>query len=149
MSDLLTFAETELKAAGLVGPEAAYDGDVAKAVLELIKVFSDQGHSGGSAEMVTGCFSRLSRFQPLGPLTGAPEEWMEVHPGVEQNRRCPHIFRQGGEVMNIDGIIWREPSGSCYTNRHSRVAVTFPYTPVSIYKPSSEDPDHEEGEQQP
>lgn len=55
-----------------------YDGLIGDWVLELIQVFSKQGHSGGSAHIVTGLFNQLAQFKPLGPITNNPDEWGEV-----------------------------------------------------------------------
>jgi hypothetical protein len=51
-----------------------------------------------------------------------------------QNNRCCHVFKDNaGNAYDIDGKIFREPDGACYTSRDSRVPVTFPYTPVREY----------------
>ena len=79
-------------------------------------------------------FSDLGRFQPLTPLQGTPDEWNECASGVWQNNRCSHVFKDAdGRAYDIDGRIFREPNGCCYTNRESRVYVQFPYTPTREY----------------
>lgn len=130
---LTDFARSELAAAGYFDHDAMYAGMLGNAVLELIEKFAEQGHSGMSASITVQVFEKLARFQPLGPLTGADDEWTEVGPGVFQNRRCPHVFKENGEAYDMDGRIFREPSGLCFTSRHSRVPVTFPYTPKREY----------------
>ena len=131
--NLLAHAEREL-------PNAA--GDEMQALMnrglkELVLVFSTQWHSGFSAGYATSALEKLLRYQPLGPLTGEPEEWHEVGPGVFQNRRCSHVFKDAtkfdGQASDLDGQVFREPSGLCYTNSESRVPVTFPYTPTTVY----------------
>ena len=37
------------------------------------------------------------------------------------------------EVYDMDGRVFREPNGTCYTSRNSRVDITFPYTPTTEY----------------
>lgn len=133
MSNLTTFAEREVRAAGLLDKDSDYEGELGKDVLELVRVFADQGHSGMSASFVTQLFGKLARYQPLSPLTGEDDEWNEVGEGVFQNKRCSTVFRENGEAYNIDGRVFREPSGVCYTNRDSRVHVSFPYTPTTEY----------------
>ena len=104
-------------------------------VLELLDVFAKQGHSGSSAPYMVSLFKSLASFEPLGPLTGADDEWMEYAPGRFQNKRCSHVFRDpDGRVYDSEGIIWRKPNGSCYQNIESRVDVTFPYTPKREYR---------------
>lgn len=103
-------------------------------VLELIDVFAKQGHSGMSASYAISLFEKLARHEPLAPITGADSEWVEVGEGVHQNRRCSHVFKEAdGRAYDIDGKIFRDPDGSCYTNKDSRVYVTFPYTPKREY----------------
>jgi len=84
-------------------------------VIELIRVFSKQGHSGMSASYCISMFEKLARFEPLGPLTGADDEWNEVGEGMLQNNRCSHVFKGAdGRAYDIDGRIFREPDGGCY-----------------------------------
>ena len=103
-------------------------------IFQLLDVFESQGHSGSSAPYCIGMFKKLAAFEPLGPLTGAPEEWIEVGHGLWQNNRCGHVFKDAdGRAYDIQGRIFREPDGCCYQNSESRVYVTFPYTPTSEY----------------
>jgi len=103
-------------------------------VIELIRVFSKQGHSGMSASYCISMFEKLARFEPLGPLTGADDEWNEVGEGMLQNNRCSHVFKGAdGRAYDIDGRIFREPDGCCFTNYDSRVYIAFPYTPAREY----------------
>ncbi len=133
MSTLVEHAKAEL---------ANYDGCmygdlIPKAVIELMEVFAEQGHSGGSAPICISIFTQLAKFEPLGPLTGEDSEWTEVADGVFQNKRCSHVFRQpdrfNGQAYDIEGKVFREPSGSCYTSGDSMVPITFPYTPTREY----------------
>jgi hypothetical protein len=106
-------------------------------LIQLLAVFSAQGHSGFSASYCINAFSTLAKFEPLGPLTGEPDEWVDHGNGSYQNRRCSHVFKQpdrfNGQPYDIYGRIFREPSGSCYTNGDSHVPITFPYTPKREY----------------
>lgn len=102
-------------------------------ILEMVERFADAGHSGFSASYAVAVLEKLLRFEPLTPLTGEDEEWTEVADGVFQNKRCSHVFKENGEAYDIDGKIFREPSGACFTSSESRVPVTFPYTPKREY----------------
>jgi hypothetical protein len=76
----------------------------------------------------------LASFEPLVPLTGKDFEWNEVSEGMWQNNRCSHVFKgPDGKAYDINGKIFREPNGSCYTNIDSRVFIDFPYTPKREY----------------
>jgi hypothetical protein len=137
VSNLIDFAERELDALGIGDPDADYDGMLKPAVLEIIRVFSEQGHSGMSAAIVTALVEKLMRYEPLSPLTGADDEWTQVDYGpdiVAQNKRCAHVFKRAdGTAYDIEGRVFREPSGACYTGPGSRVDITFPYTPNCEY----------------
>ena len=135
MSNYREHALRELKAVGynVDDKDDGPDKWIVKDILELLEVFAEQGHSGSSAPYCANAFKKLALFEPLGPLTGADDEWVEVAPGVFQNNRCSHVFKEGGLAYDIDGRIFRDPDGSCYTSIDSRVNVTFPYTPKSEY----------------
>lgn len=134
MSNLIEFAKSELEYAKLFDKDSDYDGMLAEAVMELIKLFSEQGHSGCSASMTIALFTKLAKFEAISPITGEDSEWIEVGTGVWQNKRCSTVFKDTeNEPYDIDGIIFREPNGMCYTSIDSRVKVTFPYTPVRKY----------------
>lgn len=132
-------ARRELKAAGY-DPDDQEEGPnkwIQANVLELLKVFSKQGHSGSSAPYCIDMFKKLAAFEPLVPLAGTDDEWGEPYDseGTRQNKRCSHVFRSGdGTAYDSEGIIWRDPDGSCYQNFESRVPVTFPYTPKREYR---------------
>lgn len=132
-SNLEIFAEDELRRAGLFDPDSDYGGMLGEAVMRLIRCFADEGHSGFSASMATNLFDRLSRFEPITPLTGDDDEWNEVFNGEYQNRRCPHVFKDSSGTYDSEGRIFRDPSGMCFQNRDSRVQITFPYMPKREY----------------
>lgn len=135
-------AKRELRASlQTTGP----DRWIADNLLQLLAVFSAQGHSGFSSPWCLSMFAKLAAFEPLGPLTGEPVEWLEVSDGVWQNMRCSHVFKQAdrfdGQAYDIQGKVFREPTGGTYTNSDSFVPITFPYTPTTEYVdvPASED----------
>lgn len=109
---------------------------------ELVHVFASQGHSGVSAQVTADLLGKLLRYEPIRPLTGEPDEWMEVGPGVHQNRRSGRVFKNetmfGGQAYDLDGIVWEDPDGGRFTNQDSSVPVTFPYTPKTVYLPAKE-----------
>lgn len=131
MFSLSEFAKAELERAGWFSEDSDYAGFVGVAVIELIQIFSRQGHSGLSANIVTGIFTKPAKFEPITPLTGEDEEWFEYNDGQFQNKRCSHVFKRGkdGHAYDSEGKVFREPSGACFTSIDSRVFVTFPYTP--------------------
>lgn len=101
----------------------------------MLRLFATEGHSGSSAPFAVAVFKAVASFEPWGPLTGADDEWYEPYEGAEvlQNRRCPHVFSDKDGAYDSQGRVFRTPDGSCYTNRDSRVRITFPYTPKVEY----------------
>lgn len=134
MSNLEDFARSEMERAGLFSKDSDYGGMLGDAVMKMIKVFADEGHSGYSANMAVTIFEKVARFEPLTPLTGADDEWNEVAEGEWQNRRCSHVFKDAdGRAYDSRGRIFRDPDGGCYVGQGSRVYIEFPYTPTSEY----------------
>ena len=150
MSNYRLHAFDEFKAAGWIDENGNYCDEMQQAVCEgvmkLLDVFSDEGHSGFSAPYAIRIFEKLAKFEPLVPLTGEDWEWHEASPGVFQNKRCSHVFKQkdrfDGQAYDIDAkVFWnwyrdREfgaISKSHYTGRDSHVPITFPYTPKREY----------------
>ena len=141
MSNLHKHALAEFRAAGWTDADGKFEDDmqeaICKHVLELLKVFADEGHSGSTAPYTVNMFKKLAMFEPLVPLTGEDWEWSDCGNGVFQNKRCSRVFKQAdrfnGQAYDIEGRVFREPTGACYTGAESRVPVTFPYTPKTEY----------------
>jgi hypothetical protein len=130
----MEYARRELERAGLFNEDSDYGGMLGEAVMKLIKAFAEEGHSGFSAQMASDLFNKLSRCEPLSPLTGDDDEWNEVDDDTWQNNRCSHVFKTTTDgAYDIDGRVFREPDGCCFTNRESRTPVTFPYMPTTEY----------------
>ena len=75
---MLEEARLELQLAGWFDEDSDYGGEVGHAVMELMELFSKQGHSGYSAPLVAGLFKKLVDNQPLTGITGKDEEWRDV-----------------------------------------------------------------------
>jgi hypothetical protein len=103
---LVDYAESELKRAGLFDKDSDYNGMLGEAALEIIKVFSMQGHSGFSASIVTQLVEKLLRYEPLTPLTYEPDEWTDVSEmsgsPMWQNNRKPTTFSRDGGKTHYD-----------------------------------------------
>ena len=132
-SNLERHSRRELELAGWFDKKGAYGGMMGHAVMDLVKTFAGEGHSGMSASLAVNLFKQVASFEPLTPLTGEDEEWDDLGDGMYQNNRCSHVFRKGGEVYDINGRVFCEPNGACFTSLDSRVPVTFPYTPSTEY----------------
>lgn len=106
-------------------------------LIRMGQLFAAEGHSGFSASYALTAMEKLLNFEPLGPLTGEPDEWRLLDYGDEmkaQNKRCGHVFmRADGTAYDSEGRIFREPDGCCFTSKGSAVDITFPYTPTREY----------------
>ncbi|MFZ3286566.1 MAG: hypothetical protein WA191_06920 [Telluria sp.] len=137
--NLVGHAKRELDAAGYS------DGDgmnkmMADNLIELLRTFSTQGHSGFSASFCRQMFGTLADYKPLGPLTGADAEWVEVSEGMWQNNRASNVFKgSDGVDYDINAVVFEESSGSRFTGRYSRRPITFPYTPRSVIAKVADD----------
>lgn len=129
-SNLVKHVRSELK---LIDDDSVYQRAINKHLISMAKQFSKEGHSGFSASYTIAMLEKLLRFQPITPLTGNDDEWFEYATGMFQNKRCSHVFKENGRAYDINGIIFRDKDGACYTNMKSQVDVTFPYTPSSVY----------------
>jgi hypothetical protein len=145
--------QREFRAIGYTDDEDGPNKWIQENVIQLMKVFSTQGHSGSSAPVAVAYFKRLANHKPLGPLTGEDWEWMKVEEGFYQNNRCGTVFKQVSDdgteyAYDIDGKVFWEyytdedgvQQKSYYTCSESRVPVEFPYTvpdePVYEYRES-------------
>lgn len=137
MNNYQRHAQQEFKAAGWDLEKDSMQKMMCDHVMKLLEVFAGEGHSGSSAPYAVSLFKKLALFEPICPLTGEDWEWHDTGNGVLQNRRCSHVFKQpdrfNGQAYDIDGIIFRDPNGSCWNTGDSHVAITFPYTPKRKY----------------
>lgn len=128
-SNLLSHARREFEVLGWNNDSDDMQKEMCNGILRLLETFSKEGHSGFSASYALSLFEKLSRYEPLSPLTGDDSEWNDISDNTFQNNRCSKIFKNtDGKVYNIDGKYFTHPDGISYTNYNSRVSVTFPYT---------------------
>ena len=131
--NLIKHAKREFEVLGWPG-DCEMQKMICDNLLELIKVFSDQGHSGSSGSYLISRLTPLLNFEPMSPLTGEDSEWNEIGEGIYQNNRCGRVFKdEDGRAYDIDGKVFIEPSGACFTSIDSRVYVEFPYVPKTEY----------------
>lgn len=143
MSNLVKHAEAELKLAGLFDKDSDYDGGLGEAVLELVKVFAKQGHSGFSASRTIQLFERVANYKTLKPLTGEDSEWNDVSEMSGepqwQNNRDSRVFKdKDGKVTALEAIVWRTQKGSTWSGTADGISSKqeiqgFPFTHKTFY----------------
>lgn len=115
--NLKDFAKQELYLTGMFDEDSVYGGMIGKAVMELIEVFSNQGHSGYSADIVSELFHKLSIFKPIALLTGNDDEWfLCAGADLYQNKRNSAVFKDGknGRAYYINAYAKRLPNGTTW-----------------------------------
>lgn len=129
------WARKELELAGLFDKDSDYEGMLGQAIMELIEKFSEQGHSGMSAGLVSSIFHQLSQWKPLTELTDNPDEWNELSEEVAadhmqwQSSRDPSCFSTDGgktywstndkcfEFVDEDGTVYFTSSPERWAKR--------------------------------
>jgi len=110
-SNLVSHAEKELRRAGMFDKGSDYNGALGKSILDMVKVFSTQGHSGFSASLTIDILNKLLKYKTLTPISSNPDEWMDITDmcgknakTLWQNKRDPSFFsKDGGKTWyNID-----------------------------------------------
>ena len=105
-------------------------------ILQMVKTFSEQGHSGFSAAYAISLLKRLLDWKPVQPLTGEDSEWGEIRNDCEgktyqQNLRCSAVFRDNQDnatAYHIYGKVFSDDGGKTwFSNQDSVVPVEFPY----------------------
>lgn len=113
-------------------------------ILELLEVFSKQGHSGSSAPYVVELFSKLALFEPITAIEDIEEEWGDVEGDAFQNKRCSALFKEKetGKCYYLDAIVWQDENKHCWNGSallksgkkiSSRQYVKFPFFPKTFY----------------
>lgn len=148
---ILDHAERELDLMGMAD-DGDMNGVMRNHILHMVKEFANEGHSGFSASYAIQVLEKLLKFEPITPLTGEDWEWNNVSEmsgeTLYQNARCGRVFKNDNGAYDIDGkVFWEwytdketgEKFKSYYTGRESRVPVTFPYTPTTVYEEKQSD----------
>ena len=106
-----------------------------KDILDIVKVFCSQGHSGSTAWYTLSMIKQLLDWKPITPINGEESEWGEGYRVDEyicqQNKRCSAVFRHNMDnstAYYIDGRVYSDDGGfTWFTNRKSHIPVTFPF----------------------
>jgi len=137
-SGLVAFAEAELSR--LQNDEYGMQEMMNRHLLKMVQVFSDEDHSGFSANYAINVLNRLLRYLPISVIEDKPEDWIDVSDGLFQHKRCSKIFKDkklfDGQAYNLDGRVFSNDNGeSWFTNGNSKLPIEFPYyVPLHPFK---------------
>lgn len=96
-----------------------------------------EGLSLEDKKYVVGIFRKLSAYEPLTPLEGHPDEWIEIdHEGTCQNIRCGTVFKSDGRIYDLDGLTEYAPAHDYgwWNGRTVAMDISFPYNPMTDRK---------------
>lgn len=124
MTNSQSFAKQELDILEATVPDAIVT-PFANEILALCEAFGKSGQSGGSApytaSAITQAIGKLLLQEPICPITGIDEEWVNVREVSEedemmyQNKRCSALFKsKGGKCWYVDAIVKKTQNGSCW-----------------------------------
>ena len=131
--DILKYSKHELD---LLDDGSEEQQWVNKDVMDIMEVFSKQGHSGFSAGYVMNLVRKLGDWRPLTPLKGTEDEWFleNDEEGSQQNKRCFSVFKEGKLIYDIDRFSFVDPEHDCsYFHGGLAYSVKFPYMPKDTY----------------
>ena len=121
--------------------KAEFDSTIVDSLLAMLEASNVGEHSGCSWSFLLETFRRLASFKPLSPLTGDEDEWVEVAENLEQNKRCPTVFRKNknnGYAYDIVTFVYTRDNGKTWVIIPSdQKFIEFPYSvpdePTKIY----------------
>ncbi|WP_338208310.1 hypothetical protein [Lactiplantibacillus paraxiangfangensis] len=119
------YAKQELELLG--SDDDPMQAEMNKDIMQVIKLFSLQGHSGFSAGYAISVIDRLLRWRPLTPLTGKDDEWNEVGEGTFQNNRCPSVFKDKTGSYDIGAVSTHYAGDNNRWSADVHYYVEFPY----------------------
>lgn len=162
MTNTQRFAATELGILIATTPDAIIR-DFVPEILALCEKFGESGQSGGSAPYTATALSqaikKLCLQEPICPVTGIDDEWMDVSEHTAnnlkcfQNKRCSALFKEGSSNLSayyLDAIIVKTQNGQTYSTNCGAICKTvskiygnkiysrnyvksFPFIPKTFY----------------
>lgn len=138
--NLVQHAERELRNAGLFDKDSDYGGEVGQAVLELVEIFANQGHSGMSSGLVIHLFSKVASYRTLTPIDNPAKsgEYIACDRAetVWQSTRLSTLFSEDGgrNWYDLNGkpawwqrpLVWLWRRGAPIPKRWRVAYVSFP-----------------------
>jgi hypothetical protein len=162
MTNTQSFAKQELDILAATVPDAIVT-PFSKEILALCEAFGKSGQSGGSAPftatVISKAIKKLLLFEPICPITGADEEWINVRDIsnedeiMYQNKRCSALFKsKSGKCWYVDAIVKKVvQTGQCFSGVFwlsredylsgdktkeigcAHYVKSFPFTPKTFY----------------
>ena len=129
--NLVKYAESEL---GDRSDKEGMDAWMHDHLLDMIRLFSLEGHSGFSAQFALGNLKQLLDFKPLSYLTGDDNEWRPCYGDNQgfQNKRMSSVFKdENGVAYWMYGYIFEDENGARFSSKYSSRIISFPFDPTT------------------
>lgn len=150
MSNTIHHALSEFVFAGWMTPEGTFDDEMQESIcqnmIDVIELIDGQGHSGFSIQYLINHLTTLLKQEPLTPLTGEADEWVQMQDDLYMNKRCHRVVKYGENEPSYDteGVVYYEKTidsdgkeSKTYFIKKPTVPITFPYTLTTEYLPTN------------
>jgi len=123
--------ELEIFGLGKDVDENSSQGELRRAIIELMDVFVKQNLTITCRDACRHLLLKLIPLRPLTPLTGEEDEWNLIEENLWQNKRYVFVFKDGdGNAFDCSRKVFRKGAGGgWYATKDSTVKIEFPYTP--------------------
>jgi len=141
--NLIEHAKNEFKRAGWVDENGKYTDEMQEMacnnILELLQIFSNQGHSGFSANYVLNYFDKLVKWNIISPVKKEEDfDWEKVNDNTYQSKVISSVFKdeENGKPYYLEGIVWVDEDSSFtgnVENISSSQFIKLPFYPKTFY----------------
>jgi hypothetical protein len=116
-SGMVPWVKRELELAGLFDKDSDYEGMLGNRVLDIVKLFCEQGHSGGSASLSLSLLDKLLRYKPLTSLGNPTETGDYKDMSMESGSPCWQSTRDFSVFSHDEGKTWEKMVEDLYEER--------------------------------
>jgi hypothetical protein len=131
---LVDWAKRELELAGLFDKDSDYGGALGPAILEMVKTFSEQGHSGFSAGMTRTILNKLLNWEPLTPVTDPLAEGYEDVSKMWGDGKKHYQCTRDSSIFSEDGgKTWTKTVADIYEDENGISYTRYRQVPLEVY----------------
>ncbi len=152
MSNTIHHALSEFVFAGWMTQDGVFNDEsqesICQDMIQVIELIDGQDHSGFSIQYLITHLPPLLKQEPLTPLTGEADEWMQFQDDLYMNKRCHRVVKYGENEPSYDteGVVYYEKTidsdgkeSRTYFIEKPTTPITFPYTPTTVYVEASQE----------
>lgn len=152
MSNTIHHALSEFVFAGWMTQDGVFNDEsqesICQDMIQVIELIDGQDHSGFSIQYLITHLPPLLKQEPVAPLTGEADEWMQLQDDLYMNKRCHRVVKYGENEPSYDteGVVHYEKTidsdgkeSRSYFIEKPTTPITFPYTPTTVYVEASQE----------